>query len=123
MPSNNNVPVKVFECCESSLAGEAAPVVGSSLEVLDEILLACRCESAMFAGDSPSGNMIGGRCFSVLLLFTPSSHEILEQVVFCGLTWSNVSLIGNMKCACLRWDRNPVPRTWYLVEGWNMADC
>ena len=70
--------------------------------------------------------MIGGRCFSVLLLFTPSCHEILEQVVFCGLTWSNVSLIGNMKCGCLRWarwDRGPVPWTWYLVEGWNMADC
>ena len=98
--SSDHVSAKVFECCELSLACEAAPVVRFSPEVLDKIILVLRSESAMFAWKSPRGNVIGWRCVSILLGFTTIGCKILEQIFSCRrLTRSCIPLVGHLKCA------------------------
>ena len=55
--SSENVPVIVFECCESSLTGKAAPVIRSSPLMFYKIVLVVCRECAMFAGKFPGGNV------------------------------------------------------------------
>ena len=76
----DNVSVKFFESCESSLADKAAPVVRSSPEVLDKVVLVFYRKSAMFAGILSGGNVMAGR--SSPFCFTATSCKILEEIVF-----------------------------------------
>ena len=56
--SPDNMFVEVFKFSELSVAGNAAPVIRSSPEVLDKILLVFRLKSAMCAGNLACGNLI-----------------------------------------------------------------
>ena len=73
--------VEVFEFSELSVASNAAPVIGSSPEVLDKIVFVFRHKSAMCAGNLACGNLIRRRCILCLLLLTAISYQMLEQIV------------------------------------------
>ena len=106
--SSDNVPVIVFECHESSLTGKAAPVMRSSPEMFDKIVLVVCRECAMFAGKFAGGNVIGSRCISILILLTSCiSCKMLEQIIFCRLTRRCIPLIGCLKCAS--WSTRQAP--------------
>ena len=73
--------VEVFKFRERFVAGSAAPVIGSSPEVLDKIVFVFRLKSAMCAGNLACGNLIRRWCVLCLLLLTAISDQMLEQIV------------------------------------------
>ena len=75
--------VEFFKFRELFVAGGAAPVIGSSPEVLDKIIFVFRHKPAMCAGNLACGNLIRRRCILCLLLLTAISvsDQMLEQIV------------------------------------------
>ena len=95
----DDVSVEVFEFSKLPLAINTAPMIGCSPEVLHKIFLISRCKSAMCAWNLACGNLIRRWCVFCLILFTPTSYQMLEQIVFhwAGLPWRCFSLVDHLK--------------------------